>query len=68
MVAQFDRGQKSQLSAITPGTDLYVGIQINAPGEWDVSCFGLDASDQLSDDRYFVFFNQPKSPEESVQL
>ncbi|MBL7519037.1 TerD family protein, partial [Frankia sp. CNm7] len=68
MVTQFDRGQKSQLSAITQGTDLYIGIQINAPGtSWDISCFGLDAADRLSDDRYFVFFNQPKSPEGSIQ-
>ncbi|WP_131770689.1 TerD family protein [Candidatus Protofrankia californiensis] len=69
MVQQFNRGQKSQLSAVTPGTDLYVGIALTAPGlAWDVSCFGLDADDKLSDDRYFVFFNQPKSPEGSVQL
>ncbi|WP_131747191.1 TerD family protein [Frankia sp. Cppng1_Ct_nod] len=69
MVQQFSRGQKSQLSAVTPGTDLYIGIALNAPGlTWDVSCFGLDANDKLSDDRYFIFFNQPKSPEESVQL
>jgi len=69
MVQQFARGQKSQLSAITAGTDLYVGIQLNAPGvSWDISCFGLDENDRLSDDRYFIFFNQPKSPEGSVQL
>ena len=69
MVTQFGRGQKSQLSAITQGTDLYIGIQVNAPGtSWDISCFGLDENDRLSDDRYFVFFNQPKSPEGSIQL
>ncbi|WP_250291807.1 TerD family protein, partial [Frankia sp. CiP1_Cm_nod1] len=69
MVQQFNRGQKSQLSAVTPGTDLYIGIALTAPGlAWDVSCFGLDANDRLSDDRYFIFFNQPASPEGSVQL
>ncbi|ONH30472.1 TerD family protein [Pseudofrankia asymbiotica] len=68
MVTQFGRGQKSQLSAITQGTDLYIGIQVNAPGtSWDISCFGLDANDRLSDDRFFIFFNQPKSPEGSIQ-
>ncbi|NED87823.1 TerD family protein, partial [Streptomyces sp. SID11233] len=35
---------------------------------FDISCFGLDAEETLSDDRYFIFFNQPKSPEESLQL
>ncbi|SCD54937.1 Stress response protein SCP2, partial [Streptomyces sp. ScaeMP-e83] len=35
---------------------------------FDISCFGLDADEKLSDDRYFIFFNQPKSPEEAIQL
>ncbi|WP_129840665.1 TerD family protein [Streptomyces sp. RFCAC02] len=69
MVTQFQRGQKSRLSDLTLGTDLYVGVQITGPGMvFDISCFGLDADERLSDDRYFVFYNQPKSPEESLQL
>jgi stress response protein SCP2/uncharacterized protein (AIM24 family) len=69
VVTQFGRGQKSQLSAITQGTDLVIGIQLDAPGtSWDISCFGLDGNDRLSDDRYFIFFNQPKSPEGSIEL
>jgi stress response protein SCP2/uncharacterized protein (AIM24 family) len=56
------------MSALTAGTDLYVGIQLNAPGtSWDISCFGLDVDDKLSDDRYFVFYNQPKSPDGSIE-
>lgn len=69
MAREFQRGHKARISDLTPGTDLYVGVQISAPGlTFDISCFGLDANEQLSDDRYFIFFNQPKSPEESVQL
>ncbi|MFF8956748.1 TerD family protein [Streptomyces sp. NPDC014894] len=69
MAREFQRGHKARISDLTPGTDLYVGVQISAPGlSFDISCFGLDANEQLSDDRYFVFFNQPKSPEESIQL
>ncbi|MEU8519199.1 TerD family protein [Streptomyces sp. NBC_01216] len=69
MAREFQRGHKAKISDLTPGTDLYVGVQIAAPGlTFDISCFGLDANEQLSDDRYFVFFNQPKTPEESVQL
>ncbi|MFG2759752.1 TerD family protein [Streptomyces wuyuanensis] len=69
MAREFQRGHKAKISDLTPGTDLYVGVQISAPGlTFDISCFGLDANEQLSDDRYFVFFNQPKTPEESVQL
>ncbi|MFG2644405.1 TerD family protein [Streptomyces sp. NPDC048370] len=69
MAREFQRGHKAKISDLTPGTDLYVGVQVNAPGlTFDISCFGLDANEQLSDDRYFIFFNQPKSPEESIQL
>lgn len=69
MAREFQRGHKAKISDLTAGTDLYVGVQIAGPGlAIDISCFGLDADEQLSDDRYFVFFNQPKSPEESIQL
>ncbi len=69
MAREFQRGHKAKISDLTAGTDLYVGVQIAAPGlAFDISCFGLDANEQLSDDRYFIFFNQPKSPEESIQL
>ncbi|MFI5802362.1 TerD family protein [Streptomyces sp. NPDC051561] len=69
MARDFQRGHKAKLSDLTAGTDLYVGVQIGGPGlTFDISCFGLDANEQLSDDRYFIFFNQPKSPEESIQL
>ncbi|MFJ2257970.1 TerD family protein [Streptomyces sp. NPDC087844] len=69
MAREFQRGHKARISDLTAGTDLYVGVQITGPGlTFDISCFGLDADERLSDDRYFIFFNQPKSPEESVQL
>ncbi|WP_406454568.1 TerD family protein [Streptomyces sp. NBC_00876] len=69
MAREFQRGHKAKISDLTPGTDLYVGVQIAGPGlTFDISCFGLDANEQLSDDRYFIFFNQPKSPEESIRL
>ncbi|MFG3276269.1 TerD family protein [Streptomyces luteogriseus] len=69
MAREFQRGHKARISDLTAGTDLYVGVQIGGPGlSFDISCFGLDADERLSDDRYFVFFNQPKSPEESIQL
>ncbi|MEV1084931.1 TerD family protein, partial [Streptomyces sp. NPDC050211] len=69
MAREFQRGHKAKISDLTAGTDLYVGVQISGPGlSFDISCFGLDADERLSDDRYFIFFNQPKSPEESIQL
>ncbi|WP_326720781.1 TerD family protein [Streptomyces sp. NBC_00243] len=69
MAREFQRGHKAKISDLTAGTDLYVGVQIAGPGlTFDISCFGLDADERLSDEQYFVFFNQPKSPEESIQL
>ena len=69
MAREFQRGHKAKISDLTAGTDLYVGVQIGGPGlTFDISCFGLDADERLSDDQYFVFFNQPKTPEESIQL
>jgi stress response protein SCP2/uncharacterized protein (AIM24 family) len=68
MAREFQRGHKAKISDLTAGRDLYVGVQIAAPGlTFDISCFGLDADERLSDDRYFVFYNQPKSPEEAIQ-
>ncbi|MFH9421551.1 TerD family protein [Streptomyces sp. NPDC017529] len=69
MAREFQRGHKARISDLTAGTDLYVGVQIAGSGlTFDISCFGLDADERLSDDRYFVFFNQPASPEGSIQL
>ncbi|MGW7280920.1 TerD family protein [Streptomyces sp. NPDC054844] len=69
MAREFQRGHKARISDLTAGTDLYVGVQISGPGlSFDISCFGLDADERLSDDRFFVFFNQPKTPEGSIQL
>jgi stress response protein SCP2/uncharacterized protein (AIM24 family) len=69
MAKQFQRGQKAKLSDLTLGTDLYVGVRIDGPGmTFDISCFGLDSAERLSNDRYFIFYNQPKSPEEALQL
>ncbi|GGO49978.1 hypothetical protein GCM10012287_28600 [Streptomyces daqingensis] len=68
MAREFQRGHKAKISDLTAGRDLYVGVQVAGPGlSFDISCFGLDADERLSDDRYFIFFNQPKSPEESLQ-
>ncbi|MFH8980782.1 TerD family protein [Streptomyces varsoviensis] len=68
MAREFQRGHKARISDLTAGTDLYVGVRIAGSGlTFDISAFGLDAEERLSDDRYFIFFNQPKSPEEAIQ-
>lgn len=66
----FGRGQESKLADLTPATDLTVGLDVQASGSsvFDISCFGLDAENRLSDDRYFVFYNQTQSPEGEIRL
>ncbi len=66
---QFSRGQKGKLADLGSGHVFNVDVEIAANGaSVDVSCFGLDANDKLSDDRYMVFYNQLASPEGAVRL
>ena len=62
------RGQKAKLADIALGDCFESVINLSLPSgsSIDVSCFGLDATDKLSDDRYFIFFNQRKSPEGAI--
>jgi tellurite resistance protein TerA len=65
----FARGQKGKLADLGLGSAFHVDLDITAPGfAVDVSCFGLDGSDRLSDERYMVFYNQLASPGEAVRL
>ncbi|MBC7796284.1 MAG: VWA domain-containing protein [Pyrinomonadaceae bacterium] len=65
---QFVKGQKSKLSEITTATNLSIGVNLAATSglTFDISCFGVDANDKLSDDRYFIFYNQKNSPCNSI--
>lgn len=63
----FTRGQKATLASLgseSPATplNLEVALELTGQPEIDVCCFGLDEQGRLSDDRYFVFYNQPQSP------
>ena len=66
---QFARGQKGKLTDLGCGSAFTVEVDIPSAGtSVDVSCFGLDGSERLSDDRYMVFYNQLASPEGAVRL
>jgi tellurite resistance protein TerA len=63
----FARGQKGALAALgasgaSPLVTVSVELELSGSPEIDVCCFGLDEHGKLSDDRYFVFYNQPQSP------
>lgn len=66
---EFARGQKGKLADLGCNSPFTVELDIAAAGmAIDVSCFGVDGADQLSDERYMVFYNQLASPEGAVRL
>lgn len=68
-MTHFTRGQKGRLADLGLQASFPVALDLAAGGmEIDVSCFGLDAAGQLSDDRYMVFFNQKSAPDQAVTL
>lgn len=67
---KIQRGQRVKIADLAAGgSEFVVGLNIDAPGlEIDFSCFGLDAQEKLSDERYMTFFNQPRTPCGGVAL
>ncbi len=67
------RGQKMTIdkNLLTLNTTLNVVIELSLPtnnDEINVSCFGLDAGGTLSNEQYFIFYNQTLSPCGSIRL
>jgi stress response protein SCP2 len=66
------KGQRLPLSSLFGGGEprnFQIGLQIiGLGGAVDFACFGLDAGQKLSDDRYMAFYNQPKTPCGGVEL
>ena len=66
---QFIRGQKAKLSdVLTTQKAFSLQVDLNSPLTIDVSVFGLDTENHLSDEAYMVFYNQPVSPCGSISL
>ena len=62
------RGQRESISGLCGGADCVLELYHKAPMELDAACFGLDSAGRLSDEQYFVFYNQKQSPEQAVCL
>lgn len=62
------RGQRITLADVTPAKTIQVGVMYSygGTGDVDISCFGVQASGKLSDDRYLIFYNQLESPEGAI--
>ncbi|WP_368493232.1 AIM24 family protein [Deinococcus sp.] len=67
MTPQLQIGEKRKLADLLPGLGLRVQVQHDLTGA-DVSAFGLSSERRLEDDRYFVFYNQPQSPNGEIRL
>lgn len=63
------KGQKMKLSDMTSSTQIELQVAAKmAKGEADITCFGVDEKEKLSDDRYFIFYNQTSSPEQAIVM
>jgi stress response protein SCP2/uncharacterized protein (AIM24 family) len=63
------RGERVELGSLGVGSRCAVGLAVDAPKlTIDLTCFGLDAAGHLSDDRFFVFYNQVAAPGDAVRL
>ena len=65
MIAQ--RGTRDKLEKyFDPARPLKVTLQVQGSATYDFCCFGVDAQDKLSDDRYMIFYNQLRSPKGEI--
>ncbi|MBB3104231.1 vWA domain-containing protein [Azomonas macrocytogenes] len=65
---QLTQGQRTPLSSFVRGSAFTLTNDISTSQTIDYACFGVDAQGKLSDDRYMVFFNQPTTPCNSIEL
>ncbi|MDE7364606.1 MAG: VWA domain-containing protein [Ruminococcus sp.] len=61
------RGMRDRLDKyININSTIDIQMSINGADTYDFCCFGVDANDQLSDDRYMIFYNQTSSPNSEI--
>ena len=64
---QIQRGQRGKLDDLFHiNAPIQITMQTSGSAVYDYCCFGVDSADQLSDDRYMVFYNQPKTPQQEI--
>jgi tellurite resistance protein TerA len=62
---QLQKGQRGKLTDLGLGQQFVVQLEV---GSFDTACFGVDAQEKLSDDRYMVFYNQNSSPDNAISF
>ena len=64
---ELKRGMRDKLDKyLDLNSTIEAEMTISGPGVYDFCCFGVDMSDKLSDDRYMIFYNQTKSPQNEI--
>ena len=62
-----DRGTRGKLGKyFDVNQPLTVTLKISGAAIYDFCCFGVDADEKLSDDRYMIFYNQLRSPKSEI--
>lgn len=62
-----ERGFRDKLEKyVNINDEVSVSMEVSGGAIYDFCCFGVDANDQLSDDRYMVFYNQTSSPRNEI--
>ncbi|MFZ4856768.1 MAG: TerD family protein [Desulfuromonadaceae bacterium] len=68
-MTEYVRGQKGKLVEMGCTGAFPIELKLAKEGmNVDIACFGLDVNEQLSDDRYMIFYNQKSSPSGEVAL
>lgn len=65
---QLQKGQRTKLQDMGIGSKFNIGCNIKSNLTIDVSCFGVDENNKLSDDRYMIFYNQKISPNGEIKF
>ena len=61
------RGMRDKLDKyINLNQPIEAVMNISGSDTYDFCCFGVDANDRLSDDRYMIFYNQTSSPQNEI--
>ncbi|MDR1132927.1 MAG: VWA domain-containing protein [Synergistaceae bacterium] len=68
-MTEIGRGFRGKIDDYFNSSDeIAISISVSGDGEYDSCCFGVDSADKLSDESYFVFFNQTASPNREIVL
>lgn len=61
------RGFRDKLEKyLNVSQDFEVELLTSGSAVYDTSCFGVDENNKLSDDRYMIFYNQMRSPDNEI--